>query len=89
MSVPSGAFEVRYQVSVGNLDGDVFVPPARVFPLEADGQFRTVAQLDAEYQAVMDSYVEEVNTAYPASGGYTVNGDRTYTCRQTGDTWPV
>lgn len=89
MAIPDGAFEVTYRIGVQNSEGDVFNLIPRTFALSDDSPIRTVVQTDAEYEAVMDSILEDTNATYPASGGYTVNAGRSYTCTQDGDTWPT
>jgi hypothetical protein len=89
VSVPAGASEVSYGFTVSNPD-EVF-NDRRVFQLApVSDSVWSLQQTNDAIEAMMDSYLEDINLTYPASGGYTVDAFRSYTCQNVeGDTWPT
>ncbi|QEQ93608.1 hypothetical protein SEA_ZUKO_30 [Streptomyces phage Zuko] len=89
MSIPAGANKVTYRFGVTNPDEVLF--DVREFTLGGNPtNVWSLQQTNDQIQTMMDNYLEDVNAAYPASGGYTVQASRTYTCQNVeGDTWPT
>lgn len=89
MSVPSGAMKVTYEFSVTNPEEVMY--ERREFELNSlSTQVWSQQESNNQIETMMDNYLEDINTTYPVSGGYTVGASRSYTCQNIeGDTWPT
>jgi len=87
MSIPTGAYEVTYQVSY--VDPDGLTTPSEVltgFTGQLGNGASVDANLDVAYEAAADAMKTSIEAAYPS---FTFTASRLYRCIQTGDTWPA
>ncbi len=87
MSIPSGATKVTYTFGVTNPDEVLY--DRKEFELPSSPVWSS-QEMNDQVETMMNNYLEDINTTYPSSGGYTVEASRSYTCQGIeGDTWPT
>lgn len=94
MSVPENSTEVSYTFNVMDGGSNEVFSDSRKYNLIHQGNYSiwSLQRVSDEVESMMDSYRQDINATYPASGGFTLSASRRFTQvnqNVVGDAWPV